>query len=143
MWVLNFLPEIVFHVVLITSALCLLCSPLLKFVPVIAPYKSVIQIVALIFFASAVWYEGGIAKDKEYAAKIKEYEHKIAIADALSESYNNQLQATIAENKKKIIDISTANKNKLKELSEKLNKDCRIEAPVINLLNDAARGVAK
>ena len=143
MWVLNFLPNIVFHIILVIGMLGLLSSMILKFVPTLLPYRLIIQIISIVALIVGIWYEGGIAKDNEYKAKIEEYEQKILIAQALSESYNAQLQYSIVENEKKIANLSAANRKKLKELSEKLNRECKVDKPVIDLLNNAARGISK
>lgn len=141
MWILNFLPNIVFHIILAIGILGLLCSVFLKFIPALFPYKLPIQVISIIALIIGIWYEGGIAKDNEYKAKTEEYEQKILIAQALSESYNAQLQYAISQNEKKIANLSAANRKKLKELSEKLNRECKVDTPVINLLNNAARGI--
>ena len=80
-------------------------------------------------------------EDEYYNLETEEYEQKILIAQALSESYNAQLQYAISQNEKKIANLSAANRKKLKELSEKLNRECKVDTPVINLLNNAARGI--
>ena len=143
MWVLNFLPDIFFHVALIVSILGIVCSIFLRFIPALFQYKVIIQICSVCLLIISVWYEGGIAKDKEYQTKIEEYKQRVLVAEALSDAYNTQLQNTIKENKKKIADISYSNKKKLKELSKKLNAECKVDKPIIDLLNNAAKGVSK
>lgn len=143
MWILNFMPDIFFHIVLSLGVLGIVVGAFLNFIPVLIPYKLPIQIASICLIVVGIWYEGGIAKDKEYRTKIEEYEQKVLIAEALSESYNVQLQAAIDENKKKIATISAVNKKKLKELSEKLNRECKVDTAVVELLNNAAKGISK
>ena len=143
MWILNFLPNIVFHVALLIGILGLIVSFFLDFIPVVKPYKLLVQVTSIFVVVTSIWYEGGIAKDEEYKAIIAEYDKKIAVAEAKSESYNEQLSTVLKDNTQKINTFTSYNKKKLQELADKVNKDCKIDKPIIDILNDAARGIKK
>ena len=79
MWLLNFLPDIFFHIILLIGLLGIAVSFVLNFIPFVSTYRVAIQAVAILLTVAGVWYEGGIAKDQEYRAKIAELEKKVAI----------------------------------------------------------------
>lgn len=66
----------------LTSVLFLIAGFVLGFIPVIRQYKTPIQIIGILMFAVSIWYEGGIAKDREWRAKVAEVETKLAAAEA-------------------------------------------------------------
>lgn len=141
MFILNFLPDIVIHLILLTGIIGLIFSFFLNLIPSITLYKTLIQVVSIFLIVIGVWYEGGIAKDKEYRAQIQEYEKKVLESEIKSEQYNQTLKDIIRSNENKIKSLTASNKKKLKDLSDRLNQQCTIETPVINIINDAARGI--
>lgn len=78
MWALNFLPDIVFHTVFALGCLGLIAGFVLGFLPFVSTYRVAIQITSIVLFSIGLWYEGGIAKDKEWRAKVVELEIKMA-----------------------------------------------------------------
>ena len=76
MWILNWLPDFVFHLMLLIGVLAIVASFVLQFVPFVSQYKLPIQVAGIILTVIAVWYEGGIAKDREYRERIAAMELK-------------------------------------------------------------------
>ena len=91
MWALNWLPDIVFHLILIAGVLALLAGWALKMVPIISKYALPIQVVGVLLTILGVWYEGGIAKDAEWKARVAELQVKVAEAEAKAATVNTQV----------------------------------------------------
>jgi hypothetical protein len=91
MWILNWLPDFVFHLILVLGVLALLAGWALRMVPVVAKYSLPIQVVGVLLTILGVWYEGGIAKDAEWKAKVAELETKVAQAEAKSAQVNTKV----------------------------------------------------
>ena len=81
MWILNWVPDFVFRLMLLIGILAIGASFVLSFIPFVSQYKLPIQVAGIILTVVAVWYEGGIAKDAEYRARIAAMELKIAPAN--------------------------------------------------------------
>ena len=139
MWMLNFLPDIVFHIILGASILIFLVSTLFSNVPFLGGYTKLIQIISIVCLVFAVWMEGGIAKDNEYKEKIKELQQKISKAEVDSEALNNKLYEAMLKHEQEIKDINDANRSRLKSKSSTLNLECKVNQDVIDILNDSAR----
>ena len=139
MWMLNFLPDIVFHIILGASILIFLVSTLFSNVPFLGGYIKLIQIISIVCLVFAVWMEGGIAKDNEYKEKIKELQQKISKAEVDSEALNNKLYEAMLKHEQEIKDINDANRSRLKSKSSTLNLECKVNQDVIDILNDSAR----
>lgn len=84
MWALNFLPDIIFHLIFVLGIIGILIGFLLGFVPFVSRYRYPIQIISIVLFSIGLWYEGGIAKDKEWKQKIAVIEAELEKAKAQS-----------------------------------------------------------
>lgn len=139
MWLLNFLPDFVFDLMLVIGVLAAGTGYLLTFIPFVDKYRVPIQVAGIALTVVAVWYQGGIAKDAEYRAKISAIELKLAQAETESAEANGRLAEQILRENARIKDLTETNKKRLKELADQLNQQCRINQGVIDVLNDAAR----
>ena len=91
MWILNWLPDFVFHLILIAGVLAILAGWALRMVPVVARYSLPIQVAGVLLTVLGVWYEGGIAKDAEWKARVAELETQVAQAEAKSAQVNTKI----------------------------------------------------
>jgi hypothetical protein len=82
------LPNAVIHAIFLAGALGVFAGFILTFIPFVTQYKLPIQIVSIFVFALGVYLEGGLADNKEWTAKIKELEAKIAVAEEKSKTAN-------------------------------------------------------
>ena len=139
MWILNWLPDVVFHLMLLIGLAAIGASFVLSFIPFVSQYKLPIQVAGIILTVVAVWYEGGIAKDAEYRARIAAMELKISRAETAAAEANTRLAEQILKENARIKDLTETNKKRLKELADQLNRQCSVNQDVINVLNDAAR----
>lgn len=88
MWLLSWLPNLFWHLLLVAGVLAVLAAIVLKRIPFVSNYRIPLQyggIAAVIF---SVWMEGGIANEAKWQARVKELEEKIAIAEAKSKEEN-------------------------------------------------------
>ena len=88
MWLLSWLPDLFWHLLLVAGVLAVLAAVVLKRIPFVSNYRIPLQyggIAAVIF---SVWMEGGIANEAKWQARVKELEEKIAIAEAKSKEEN-------------------------------------------------------
>jgi hypothetical protein len=130
MWLLNFLPDFAFHIMLIIGILGIIAGFVLNSIPFINTNGKLIQVVSILLTVVAVWYEGGIAKDQEYKKQIAQLELKVS---------NTKLAEEILKHQQAIKDITAANKQRLNNQATDLNKSCKINDNVISILNDAAK----
>jgi hypothetical protein len=95
MWIFEWLPDIVIHIIFITGALGIFAGFILTFIPFVKQYKLAIQIASLFIFALGVYLEGGLADNKEWQFKIKELEGKLAVAEERSKTANVVIEEKI------------------------------------------------
>ena len=82
-WMLGFLPNWFWNVLLILSTLTLIASWILKFIPFISTYRLPLQVIGVIAAVTSVWFLGAAANEakwakesEKYIAKIKELENR-------------------------------------------------------------------
>lgn len=88
MWIFEWLPDAVTHIIFLTGALGVFAGFVLTFIPFVKQYKLAIQIASIFIFALGVYLEGGLADNKEWTAKVKELEGKLAVAEEKSKTAN-------------------------------------------------------
>lgn len=84
MWILQWLPNWLFYVILFLGLIAFLVTYLLKFIPIPAlyMYRTPIQIVSVLMIIFGVYMAGSIANEEAWQAKVKEVEVKLAEAEA-------------------------------------------------------------
>ena len=139
MFLIDFLPDWAFHLVTLIGVLGLAAGFLLGSVPFVKTYAREIQLAAIVLAIAGVWFEGGIANDDKWKARVAELEIKIAKAETAAAELNAQLAQQLASNQALIRENTVAQRERLKAETALLNKECRINNRVIGILNDAAK----
>lgn len=139
MWILNFLPNIVFHLMLLIGILGIVASFVFKFVPFISKYHIPILTISIILTIIAVWYEGGIAKDAEYQAAINEMKLKIAESEKQAAEANAKIEYVFIDRIQKVKDVQVIVQEKIRDVAVNIDDNCKITVDVIDILNTAAR----
>lgn len=139
MWILDWLPDFIFHLIFVIGVLAIVAGYFLDSIPFVSKNAKVIQVAGIIVTVIGVWFEGGIANEAHWQARVKELEAKIARAEAASAEANAALVQALANNSILIKENTAAQKQRLKDQADLLNKECRINQGVLNILNDAAK----
>ena len=136
MWLLNWLPDFVIHLMVIAGVLGIVASWFFGFMPFISQYKLPIQIISIIVLVLGIWTEGANSNNNAWLLKVKDMEVKIAQAETQSAQVNTVLVETILE-KEKII------KDKQNEFKNAINKyatdSCRLSNASVSLFNSSSQ----
>lgn len=143
MWLLSILPDFVFHVMLLIGLLGIAASFVLRFIPFVSAYQIPIQAAAILLTVIGVYYEGGIAEEAKWRARVAELEIKVAEANTRAADANTQLEATVAAKNRDIAAAQVAANDAIRSAADKINKTCVVDSDAISILNQAARGVKK
>lgn len=144
MWLMNFLPNWMFHAVLIVGVLGLISSFILNFIPSFKLYHLPIQVIAVLLIAVGVWFQGAMSNQAEWEAKVAEMQVKIAEAEAKSQETNVQI---ITKTVKKLELVRTRGDDIINYVDREVVKDkevikfvenCPIPQIIINTHNAAA-----
>ena len=139
MWILNFIPDFVFHTLLILSLLALAGSFVLDSVPFISTNAKAIQLASAVVLAIAVYFEGAISNESVWQARVKELELKIARAETQSAEANGQLTTKLIRKEQEIAQVQQALKGRIQQNAVQMDAVCSVPRTAIDILNDAAR----
>ena len=142
MWIINWLPEFVFHLIFLAGVLGTIAGFVLGFIPFINKYKFPVQIISLLLLSFGVYIEGGLAEKHKWELRVKEMEAKIAMAQAIAAQINTQVV-------EKVVEKTNTIKLKGDKVTEYIDRvvtvydnTCKIPEPAIKAHNYAARNEA-
>lgn len=144
MWILSFLPDWIFHAVVIAGFLAVILGTFLKSIPIINKYALLLKIVGYIVLALGIFLEGGIHTERIWQARVKEVEAKLAIAEQQSKEENVKIVNKVVT---KTQIIRTRGNDIVKYVDREIIKydtkfapggQCEIPKEFIKAINDAA-----
>jgi hypothetical protein len=136
MWIFNWLPNFVFHLIVIVAILGLIVSQFFSFIPFVKQYILPVKIISVIALVIGVWFEGGISNNDAWLAKVKEMEIKVAKAEAQSLEANVKIVTKIVT-KEKIIK-ETTNEN-VQAVTKYITDECKLSNVGVSLHNSSSR----
>ena len=138
MWIFSWLPDFVWHLLLVAGIVAVLASIVLKRIPFVSSYRIPLQyggIAAVIF---SVWMEGGIANEAKWQARVKELEEKIAVAEAKSKEENVKLVTKVVTKTEYYKERGADIVQYVDREITKYDNTCPIPEEVVKAHNDAA-----
>jgi hypothetical protein len=144
MWILSFLPNWAIHLILLAGVLGLISEFFLGLIPLIKIYRLEIRIFSLLILSMGLYLEGGLADNKEWQARVKEMELKVAAAEVKSAEANTKIITKIVKKTKTIHDkgdaiVSYIDREVVKNNEViKFVENCPIPTIIINTHNAAA-----
>jgi len=102
MWIINWLPEFVVHLIFLAGVIGTIAGFVLGFIPFVSKYKLPIQIISLIVLTLGVYLEGGLAEKAKWEMRVKEMEVKVAEAEAKSAVVNTEIVEKVITEKQYI-----------------------------------------
>jgi hypothetical protein len=137
-WVLSFIPDWFWTLVLISGILGTLATWVLKFIPFVSTYRLPIQVASIIALIVGVYFQGVIANEAKWQARVKELEAKIAVAEAKSKEENVKIV-------NKIITKTEYYKERGQDIVQYVDREitkydntCPVPKEVVKAHNDAA-----
>lgn len=138
MWILQFLPDWVFHLTLLLGLLGLGASFVLKFVPFVVQYRVVIQVVSSILIAVGIYMEGAISNQAWWEQRLAEAEIRVKEAEAKAAAANGKIEYVIVEKIKVVETVDRKLQQQIRDLANKIDQNCQITPEVNSILNRAA-----
>ena len=138
MWILNFLPDWLFYIILLAGVGGLAASYLMKFIPFVYMYKTPIQIGSVVAIVLGTFMIGAAWNDQEWRRRVAEMEQKVAAAEVQSNEENVKIVTKII-NKTEV--IKTKGDDVIKYIEKeviKYNDRCEIPNQLVEALNKAA-----
>ena len=140
MWILKFLPDLVFHLIFVAGLLGLAASLVFKFIPFVSQYRLPILVVSSIMIAVGLYMEGAISDNTAWVDRVHAMEKKVAEAEAKSADANTKLVTELARNREKIAANQAAVSQAIQQNIQAINRQCKLTDVSVEMYNQAVRG---
>lgn len=139
MWYLSLLPNAFFHAIVIVGLLAVLGSMVLKKIPFVDKYYIPIRIIGFVIFTFGIYFEGGLANEEQWVAKVKEIEAKVAAAQVVGKKETIKIQQKVVIQEKVIREKGEDIVRYIDREIVKYDNSCIIPKEVIDTHNKAAK----
>ena len=140
-WILSLIPEWILvtliHGTVVVGLVLTFCGGLLKFIPVINPYAAIAKQIGIVLLVIGVFFEGGLAVEQSYRARIAEMQAKIKEAEIQSVKLNEKLTVEVSKNKELIKEKVNRNAKDIEAKREAINAECKLSDDAWVLYNRA------
>jgi len=139
MWYLSLLPNAFFHAIVIAGLLAVLGSMVLKKIPFVDKYYIPMRIIGFVVFTFGIYFEGGLANEEQWVAKVKEMEAKVAAAEVAGKKETVKIQQKVVVQEKVIREKGEDIVRYIDREIVKYDNSCIIPKEVIDTHNKAAK----
>ena len=151
MWMLAFIPDALLawaiNTVLIAGIVGFAASfffgYVFRWIPAIAPYHLLIQVVSIVLLVAGVYFKGGYSVEMAWRERVAELEAKIAISEQQSKEVNEKIVTVYKDKVKVVKEVQVVVQEKIKTVEVKIDSQCKITADTVDILNQAATGKNK
>jgi len=151
MWMLAFIPDAflawIINTILITGIIGFAASfffgYVVRWLPAIAPYHLLIQVVSIVLLVAGVYFKGGYSVEMAWRERVAELEAKVAISEQKSKEVNEKIVTVYKDRVKVVKETQVVIQEKIKTVEVKIDSQCKITADTVDILNQAATGKNK
>ena len=140
-WIISLLPEwilaTIIHGTVLLGLILTFGGGLLKLLPIINPYAAIAKQIGIVLLVIGVFFEGGLAVEKSYRARIAEMEAKIKDAEIKSAKLNEKLTVEVSKNKELIKEKVNQSAKDIEAKREAINAECKMSDDAWVLYNRA------
>jgi hypothetical protein len=148
MWMLSFIPDaflgFIIDTILVAGIISFTVSFFFGFIvrwlPAIAPYHLIIQVVSIILLVSGVYFKGGYSVEMNWRNKVAALEAQVAKAEQKSKEVNEKIVTVYKDKVKVVKETQIVVQEKIKTVEVKIDSQCKITADTVDILNQAAGG---
>ena len=146
MWMLAFFPDAflawIINTILIAGVVGFAASfffgYVVRWLPAIAPYHLLIQVISIVLLVGGVYFKGGYSVEMAWRERVAELEAKIAISEQKSKEVNEKIVTVYKDRVKVVKETQVVIQEKIKEVEKRIDSQCTVDNSVIQILNDAA-----
>jgi hypothetical protein len=138
---LSFLPDVFWHLLTLGGIVAIFAAFVLKRIPFVSQYNSPLKLGGVIALLIGIWFEGGIANEAKWQAKVADLEAKVAKSEEESKDANTALAKKSKEKVKVVREVQVVIKERIKTVEKRIDADCKVDPEAISIINDAAKNV--
>lgn len=140
MWILSWLPDSIFHFVVLAGAIGLFASFALGFIPFIRNYRFPIQAISIIVLLFGFFMEGAISNEAYWEAKVKDLQVQLAKKETKSSEKTVEIVTKYVDRVKVVKEKSDVIIKEIpKYITKEVDAGCSIPNDIRMLHNSASR----
>jgi hypothetical protein len=140
MWIVNFLPDFIFHALLLISLLALVASFVLDSIPFVSTNAKAIQLASAVVLAITLYFEGAIGDNDAWLARVAALEKQVAVAEAKSKETNTVIQYQYRDKVRTIKETQVVVQERIVKEAARMDAECRVSPEAVSILNQVAGG---
>jgi hypothetical protein len=138
MWIIDFLPDWIWILMLWLGVISIGVSYLLAKVPVVGQYKLPLRIGGVVALLMGVYFQGAISNEEKWQARVKELEAKIAVAEEKSKEENVKIVTKVVTKREYYRERGNDIVQYVDREITKYDNTCPVPKEVVKAHNDAA-----
>lgn len=140
MWILQWLPNWIFYVILCIGLIGWLVTYLLKFIPLpqLFIYRNPIQIISVVLIVIGVYMSGSIANNEAWEAKVREVQAKLLEAEVKAAEETVRIVEKVVVQQKVVRERGRDVVQYVDREVVKYDTKCEIPQPFVDAHNKAA-----
>jgi membrane protein implicated in regulation of membrane protease activity len=139
MWILHFLPDWIFHAIVLIGLAGFVLGQFFSWLPLIGKYLIPVRILSVVLLTFGLFMEGANYNNNVWEARVKELEEKVKVSEEKSKELNNSIKTKVIEKIKTVKDVQVIIQDRIVEKKEIIDADCKVSTEAIKILNDSAK----
>ena len=139
MWILHFLPDWIFHAIVLLGLAGVVLGQFFSWLPFVGKYLIPFRILSVVILAFGLFMEGANYNEGVWEARAKQLEDKIKISEEKSAEVNTVIKTKVVEKIKTVKEVQVVIKDRIVENEKIIDAKCEVPPEAIKILNDAAK----
>ena len=148
MWMLAFVPDAflayIVNAILIAGAIgtfftFFILHKVVRWIPAIAPYHLILQIVSIVLLVAGVYLKGGYGVEMEWREKLRVAEELARSHEEQAKVVNEKIVTVYKDRVKVVTDTKIVIQEKIKEVEKIIDAQCKVAPEAVDLHNAAAK----
>jgi uncharacterized membrane protein YraQ (UPF0718 family) len=148
MWMLAFVPDAflayIVNAILIAGAIgtfftFFILHRVVRWVPAIAPYHLILQIISIVLLVAGVYLKGGYGVEMEWREKLRIAEERARAAEEQAKVVNEKIVTVYKDRVKVVTETKFVIQEKIKEVEKIIDAQCKVAPEAVDIHNAAAK----
>jgi len=148
MWMLSFVPDsfllYIVNAILIAGAIgtfftFFILHRVVRWLPAIAPYHLILQIISIVLLVGGVYLKGGYSVEMDWREKLRIAEERARAAEEQAKVVNEKIVTVYKDRVKVVTDTKIVIQEKIKEVEKIIDAKCEVATEAVDLHNAAAK----
>jgi hypothetical protein len=148
MWMLSFVPDsfllYIVNAILIAGAIgtfftFFILHRVVRWLPAIAPYHLILQIISIVLLVGGVYLKGGYSVEMDWREKLRIAEERAKAAEEQAKVVNEKIVTVYKDRVKVVTDTKFVIQEKIKEVEKIIDKECKVAPEAVDIHNSAAK----